>query len=128
MKFKVWLEKRMLRTVSDDELRTITKGEPYNSPHLGRVGLIPKDPDDEHDSHGYLRHYSTQNKRHSTKSRSWIIDADVPDEEIHPRLMHVDKLDPKYITHIRKTNEPGREKLRDASKFLSTYRRMFPGQ
>lgn len=130
MKFSEWLENRMIRAISDGELGQIIKGDPYTSPYLGRIGLIPKSVDGEKESpfFAYLRHYVNKNKEKSKRNRSWIIDVDIPDDVVKGEYPDSVKfLDPKHVKGIRRSQEdPDQEKVRDAEKFISTFRRFFP--
>lgn len=134
MKFSSWLEVKGARTISDAELDQIIRGVPYTSPLLRKINFIPKSIDDAGDDspyRTYFRHFVDANKhksRRKQKDRSWIIDADLPDDKVDRQSgMTIDFLDPKHVTKIRRAKtDRSKEKPRDATAFVSTFRRLFP--
>lgn len=132
MNFRSWLEAKAIRTISDPELDQIIRGVPYTSPMLGHLNFVPKSVEDgDGPYHHYFRHYAKRNQefsRKKQKDRSWIIDAELPDDQIDRSSgMTVRSLDPKHVAKIRRVkDDKSKEKPRDATAFISTFRRLFP--
>jgi hypothetical protein len=140
IKFSVWLENKIkaIRTASDDELDQVVKGEPYTSPRLRRINYLanggkPFDPSSP--VNDYFKHYVGVNKarsRKANKDRAWTLGLEVPEEDreiirvgdISKPNNAVPYLKPDHIKTITRLGL-GKQKPRDAQRFVDTYKRLF---
>jgi hypothetical protein len=116
----------------------VVKGEPYTSPRLRRINYLanggkPFDPSGP--TNDYFQHYVGVNKarsRKKNKDRAWALGLEVPEEDreiirvgdFEKPNSAVPYLKPDHIRTITRLGA-GKQKPRDAQRFVDTYKRLF---
>ncbi len=141
--FYQWLEARAVRGISKGEMEPILAGNTYKSLTRPTLSIFAsKTPEELEDPNSFgvrLAKDYGRISRKDGKSSGFVLDLDVPDEEMSsvydPNIKvssgaaGIPEMRPEYIKKLRRIRSDGDEfvlgKSRDKDKFRDTYNRLF---